>query len=411
VSRPASSFKPLKRPDGLPARQWSRSVGAAVSAFAITLATFTLATPTLGSAAAPVAPAVGVGCTSAPFVSSAKAKTWYRIPAVVRTGSGALVAFVERRDNDSTSDRGNYDIVSRTSTNGGCSWGALHVVADEGRNHISSPVPIWDPGTQSVLLFSSLRNTKDVFLGHYLQRSYDDGATWGPLLAGKVTVTAAYPGQSKGGLQGPGHGLVLQNGPAKGRIIFALGYKTKAGIYGTYGFYSDDAGRTWRVGYDRVSPGAMQLIEGTIAELPDGRLRVSYRDKRKTRPGTNRVSAISTDAGASISAYSRMAGVKTMAVEGSLLQTSGNKAPLLFSAPSYVKTKNLTIRRDMRIFVSFNAGASWHPGPLIGGKKRPAAYSDLVEIDANTVGILYETGVKKWRERIVFVQVRRTALS
>ncbi|PKQ30655.1 MAG: hypothetical protein CVT62_11920 [Actinobacteria bacterium HGW-Actinobacteria-2] len=354
-----------------------------------------------------VAPAVATttGCASTPFNSEPSAKTWYRIPALIRTGSGAVIAFAERRDNDATSDRGNYDIVARTSIDNGCSWGPLRVVADVGANHLSSPVPLWDPSTSSVLLLSSLRNTQDVYQGLYLQRSYDDGATWTPVADGRVRVTNA--ARWKGGLQGPGHGLVLTQGPAKGRLIFAMGYK-RDGRYGTYGLYSDDGGASWQVGFDRLAPGKLQLIEGTIAELADGRLLVSYRDKRKTKPGSNRVFATSTDAGATISTYRTRVGVKTMAVQGSLLRTTAG--PLLFSAPSFIKTKNLTIRRDMRIFVSTNGGASWRKGPLIGGKAKPAAYSDLVELDANTVGLLYETGKRKWRERINFVQVLRSAL-
>jgi sialidase-1 len=349
--------------------------------------------------------ATAAACTSTPFTSQAAAKTWYRIPAIVRTGSGAIVAFAERRDNDSTTDRGNYDIVARTSTDRGCTWGPLTVVADLGSNHLSSPVPLWDPTTSSLLLFSSLRDTHDVYQGLYLQRSSDDGATWSPLSQGRITVTN--PARWKGGLQGPGHGLVLTHGPAAGRLIFAMGYK-KSGHYGTYALYSDDGGASWQVGFDRAAPGKLQLIEGTIAELPDGRLLVSYRDKRKTKPGTNRVFAISTDAGATLSTYRTRPGVKTMAVEASLLQTSGG--PMLLSAPSFIKTKNLSIRKDMRIFISTNGGSSWRKGPLIGGKARPSAYSDLVELDAASVGLLYETGKRSWRERIAFVQVPRSAL-
>jgi len=387
-----------------------RTLSTAASALALAAAAI-IVTPAVAPSLSPTATAAATGCTSAPFVSSPKTKRWYRIPAIVRTGSGALIAFAERRDNDSVTDRGNYDLVARTSTDAGCHWGPMRLVADYGRNHISSPVPIWDPGTNSVLLFSSLRNTKDKYVGLFLQRSYNDGATWTNFAAGQITrPTKGW----KGGLQGPGHGLVLQYGAAKGRIIFPMGYVVTSGKtkkYGTYALYSDDGGSTWRIGYDRLSPGKLQLIEGTIAELRDGRLLVSYRDKRKTKPGTNRVSAISTNGGLSISSYRQMAGVKTMAVEGSLLQASGAGAPLLFSGPSYIKTRNLTIRRDMRIFISTNGGLSWRKGPLIGGKARPAAYSDLVEINASTVGVLYETGKRKWRERIEFVQVQRSALT
>ncbi len=352
-------------------------------------------------------PATAAGsCVSTPFVSNAKKRTWYRIPAVVKTDS-AVVAFAERRDNDSTRDRGNYDIVARTSTDNGCHWGALVVVANDGRNHVSSPVPIWDAAHRSLLLFSSIRDTHDTYVGLFLQRSDGTGRRWSPLRAGKV----ARPQGWKGGLQGPGHGIVLQHGTHAGRIIFAMGYKLPSGRYGTYGLYSDDAGRTWQIGYDRAAPGSSNLIEGTLAELSDGRLLVSYRDKRKTKPGTNRFAAVSVDGGRSISAYRAMPGIRTMAVEGALLQLTGPSAALLFSGPSFIKTGDLTIRRDMTIFISTDAGAHWHKGPLIGHKRGlPAAYSDLVQLDPSTVGIAYETGKKKWRERIDFVQVPLSSL-
>lgn len=366
----------------------------------VVLSTIAPPLPTEAAAAQPSA------CTSAPFVSRPATRTWYRVPAIVRTGSGALVAFAERRDSD-RSDLGNFDIVSRTSLDGGCSWRPMVTVGNWGRDRVSNPVPVWDENSGSILLLSSVRRVKtDSYVGLFLQRSSDDGATWTPLASGQVRVQGGAR-TWKGGLTGPGHGLVLRTGVHAGRVIFAMGYRT-GGRYGAYGIYSDDGGTSWRIGYDRLSPGNMKLIEGTIAELADGRLLVSYRDLRKTKPGTNRVSAISTDGGQSISAFRRMTGVKTMAVQGSLLQTGSGK--VLFSSPSFTRTANLTIRKDMRIFVSTNSGAAWHAGPLIGGKGRPAAYSDLVEIDPARVGLLYETGVKKWRERIVFVQVPVSSL-
>lgn len=388
---------------------WLRPASPLIGALALAL----VATGVVTTPAIPVQAAT-TPCTSTPFVSVPSKKAWYRIPALVKTDT-AIVAFAERRDNDSTADRGDYDIVARTSRDGGCSWSAMVVVANAGKNHLSSPVPIWDPYTHSLMLFSSLRSTKDVYLGLHMQRSTDNGLTWSSLSTGRITATVAYHGQWKGGLQGPGHGLVLQHGSYAGRIIFPMGYvKTIKGTkrYGTYGVYSDDGGSTWRIGYDTLAPGKVQLIEGTLAELPDGRVLVSYRDKRKTKPGTNRFSAIATKGGTVLtSGYRKMVGVKTMAVEGALLQPTGTSALLLFSGPSFIKTRNLTIRRDMTIFVSTNNGTSWRKGPLIGTKKGlPAAYSDLVQIDSNTVGILYETGVKKWREKIAFVQVPLSTL-
>lgn len=383
-------------------RPWLRSFLAVVIATAAILTSTPLA-PTI-AVAGPRARAA-TACTSTPFRSAPHQKTWYRIPAIVNTGS-ALVAFAERRDNTSARDRGNYDVVARTSTTGGCSWGRLVVVADVGRNHISSPVPVWDPNAKTLLLFTSERSTTDHYVGLFVQRSTDNGVTWTAHGDGRVPRPKS---GWKGGLQGPGHGLALTHGPAAGRLIFPLGYRA-AGRYGTYGLYSDDHGRTWQVGYDRLAPGKTQLIEGTIAELPDGRLLVSYRDKRKTKPGTNRFSAlVSADGTAFLTPYRTMPGVRTMAVQGSLLQTS-DPATLLFSGPRFTASGDLTIRRDMSIFVSTDGGRHWRRGPLIGATGAPAAYSDLVEIDHTTVGILYETGRRSWREQISFTQVPRASL-
>jgi len=346
-------------------------------------------------------------CTSVPF-RSVKG-SYYRIPAVVSTGNNRVLAFAEKRDNNTSSDMGNFDVVMRVSTNGGCSWGSLRVVANYGGDRVSNPVPIWDSATNSVLLFTSVRIVKtNKYKGLFMQRISADGTSWTSLQSGQIGVTNTT--KWHGGLTGPGHGIVLQHGEKAGRIIFAMGYRRSNGKAGAYGIYSDDHGATWKVGYDRLSPGKMSLAEGTIAELPSGKLLVSYRDLRKTKPGTNRVYATSTDQGNWISTWKRMPGVNTMAVEGSLLQTSGTKSILLFSSPSFTATKNYAIRRDMRLFISTNGGKSWKKGPLLTTKKWNAAYSDLTQINSNTIGVLFENGKKTWRERITFKQVRLSSI-
>lgn len=360
---------------------------------------------------APAAQAAGA-CTSTPFSSSAKAKKWYRIPAIVKTNSGALVAFAERRDNDKDTDMGDFDIVMRVSTNGGCSWGGMKVVANDGSERVSNPVPVYDAATDTVFLFTSVRAVKkNTYKGLYVQRIVGDGASWTPLNSGKISINTIDPvtnkmvhGSWKGGLTGPGHGIVLTQGANAGRIIFAMGYK-KGGTYGTYGIYSDDDGATWRIGFDRAAPAGIKLIEGTIAERADGVLVVSYRNLTKTKPGANRFIAYSYDSGASLTSYKRAKGVATMAVQGSLLQTAGAKSVLLLSGPAFVKTKDLSIRKGMAIFLSTTGGATWKRGANVGGTKVPAAYSDLVQVNESTVGILYETGKKGWRDKIVFAQV------
>jgi sialidase-1 len=371
------------------------------------------AAPAIASAATPALTATPTVSSaplysSSPFVSSPSHHTWYRIPAIVMNSQGDLLAFAERRDNDGSDDRGDFDIVLRRSTDGGRTWGILRTIADDGANAILSPAPVVDPATGDVLLFTSIKDTKGVSKGLFLQRSTDGGTTFTPLSASRITVAGW-----KGGLTGPGHGIVLRSGEHAGRIVVALGYRTST-YYGGYGIYSDDGGRSWRAGYDGADrSGHIGYIEGTIAELPGGGLVISYRDKLATTPGETRYYAYSYDGGETLATgFAAQSEMKIHSVEGSLLNPAGTYGGLLlFSAPSYTSAADRTLRRDMAIFVSTDAGATWRTPYHLELESKPAAYSDLVQLDDGTVGVLYETGTVKWRERIVFRQIRLADLA
>jgi sialidase-1 len=342
------------------------------------------------------AQAVTTNCTSTPFKSSSKYR--YRVPAVVKTAAGRVFIFAEKRianyDND---DDGNFDVVMRTSPDGGCTWTAERTIANDGNHRVSNPVPIYDARTDQVLLFTIVKTNRNYL---HLQRISSDGTRNTPLSTGRVDIANWLPG-----LTGPGHGLVLSQGEHAGRVIFAMAY-TQQGKRFTRGIYSDDNGATWQVGYDRPGAGKLQLIEGTIAELPSGKLLISYRDRGTgdKSVGRNRVSAVSTDGGQTVGGYAPMVGVKTVPVEGSLLQTTGPNSYLLFSSPSYTAGK-LTSRRGMRLFVSTDEGQSWRRGVAVGAELDSACYSDLVQLDDDTVGIAYEYGYGSFWKSIVFRHV------
>jgi len=356
----------------------------------------------------PIAASSTAQYTSSPFVSDPSKRIWYRIPAIITNAEGHLLAFAEKRDND-TSDMGNFDVVMRRSTDGGRTWGILRTIANDGANRVSNPVPVLDPTTGDVLLITSVRYASDVYKGIFLQRSTDGGTTFTPLASSQIR-----PGGSwKGGLTGPGHGIVLTRGVHAGRVVVAMGYK-RGSYYGAYGIYSDDGGATWRTGYDQAdTSGAIGYIEGTIAELPDGRLYIDYRDKLATTPGRTRLYAHSSDGGSSLSSgFRRQGGVKIHSVEGSALAATGTRGgELFFSAPAYTSAADRTLRRDMGIFLSRDGGVTWRSPYHVDLDSRPAAYSDLVQLDDARVGILYETGTVKWRERIRFRAVRMSEIS
>ena len=112
----------------------------------------------------------------------------YRIPAIVQTQGGVLLAFAEARHN-SRSDTGDIDLVVRRSTDGGRTWGETITVWDDGGNVCGNPCPVVDRRTGRVLLLSTWNNGKDpekdihartsidtrrVFLLY----SDDEGLTW-----------------------------------------------------------------------------------------------------------------------------------------------------------------------------------------------------------------------------------------
>jgi sialidase-1 len=342
--------------------------------------------------------------SSSPFVSDPTHKIWYRLPAIIRNAQGDLLAFAEKRDNDA-SDNGNFDVVMRRSTDGGRNWGLLRTIANDGKNRVSNPVPMLDPLTGDVLLITSIRRDKGRI---FIQRSSDGGSTFSGLSEIRPR------GDWKGGLTGPGHAVVLAQGDHAGRIVVAMGYSNSTtGKYGAYGLYSDDGGKSWAIGYDSGFSGTIGYMEGTIAEQPNGDLLIGYRDKKATTPGKTRLYAISSDGGETLSTSFRLqSAIKIHSVEGSLLNLSGtHSAELLFSAPTYTSAADRSLRRDMGIFLSKDGGTTWCTPYQVELESKPAAYSDLVQLTDSTVGILYETGTQKWRERIRFRQIRLSEIA
>jgi sialidase-1 len=353
-------------------------------------------------------PASTAHCSSTPFRSSPSHHRWFRIPAIVATGAGTLVAFAERRDLVD-SDLGNFDIVTARSVNHGCSWSAYTVIGSDGANRVSNPVPILDATTGAVLLFSVVTarpGSGGAGKGLYLQTSSDDGRTFSPLLSNPVRPEGHY----KGGLTGPGHGIQLSH-THPGRLILPMGYKTAAGMYGAYGIYSDDHGATWHTGFDQQdTTGKAKFLEGTVAELPTGDLFISFRIRHDgAAAGTARQYAISKDGGTSLSGSFKTLPLKIVSVQGSAVALTGaHSNELLFSAPADPSPK---LRRDLTIFVSRTSGATWSKKYQIELEDTPGSYSDLVPVDASSVGVLYETGIVTWKEWIAYESVAIAALT
>ena len=345
-------------------------------------------------------------CTSTPFRSNPDKQAVYRIPAIVATNRGTLLAFAERRRSTSpATDTGDVEVVVARSTDRGCHWSAPRRIADRGENTVGNPVPVVDRTTGTVLLFTILRarGGGSTARGLHLQHSTDDGRTFTPHARARVDVSKI-PGWH-GGLTGPGHAIQLRalTSPHRGRLVIPMGYKHND-RYGVYGLISDNHGRSWRVGYNAVTDGR---IEGTVAELSDGRLWISYRNRdAQAAVGTGRVGAFSRNGGSSLAGPLKRSGLPVVSVQGSSLALTGRYAgTLLFSSPA---GQDRTRRERMSIFASSGStvGTRWRNAHQVQPDKQPGAYSDLVQLSGTTIGILFETGQRSWKERIEFRSIR-----
>ncbi|MCT7351386.1 glycoside hydrolase [Streptomyces sp. 15-116A] len=359
-------------------------------------------------------------CTSSvPYVSGQGGYTAYRIPATVRTIRGTILAFAEGR-RDGVGDTGDIDVVVRRSTDGGCTWGPLTVVAAGNGDTRGNPAPVVDPRTGRIVLVTC-SNAGDVTEAQimrgevppergrrvFVQHSGDDGRSFTPP---REITDRVKPDGWRWYATGPGHALALTRGPHAGRLVVPANHSAapppgsgdtgrEPRYYGAHALLSDDGGHTWRLGYiDAVYDGRVNANESTAAQLPDGRVYFNARDQQGTDPG-HRLDAHSADGGESL--VSPLAPQPSLdeapVVQGSVLQLRGLRAPLLFSAPSVP-----TSREAMAVWSSRDEGVTFHKEVTLSGQR--AAYSDLVPLDADgrTAGILYETGAAEPYETIEF---------
>ncbi|MFF9197557.1 exo-alpha-sialidase [Streptomyces sp. NPDC014779] len=384
-------------------------------------------TAAAGAADRPPGPARCAG--SVPYTAGSGGYAVYRIPAVVRTPAGTLLAFAEGRVLHGAGDSGAVDLVLRRSADGGCTWGPLSVVAAGHGDTRGNPAPVVDPASGDVVLLSSgnagtatesavLQGLVDAADGRrvYVQRSTDDGRSFSP--PRDVTASVKRP-DWRWYATGPGHALALGQGRHAGRLVVPADHSAapppgspdtgrEPRHYGAHALLSDDGGRTWRIGAtDATYDGWINSNETTAAELPDGSLFLSTRDQLGAAPG-HRSAARSHDGGASLDRpFAPQPALATVpVVQGSLLYVSvlGRPGLLLFSAPS---------RPDRRaaatLWTSTDGGRTATPALTLS--PRPAAYSDLVRVDEETIGVLYETGRRGPYESIAFRRVPLDRLS
>jgi len=177
----------------------------------------------------------------------------HRIPAIVCTTKGTLLAFAEGRKNG-RGDHGDIDLVVKASTDMGKTWSDFILVHEEGDTKsiaISNPVPVVDRKTGDIILLFRRTPEDRLFGGIFVTRSKDDGMTWSKP---EDVSKSVLPDYSEKMATGPGHGLQIKNGKHAGRLCiptYVWNGKDESSPYPwlrNVMVYSDDGGKTWTHG-------------------------------------------------------------------------------------------------------------------------------------------------------------------
>ncbi|MEV7081099.1 sialidase family protein [Streptomyces sp. NPDC093516] len=336
----------------------------------------------------------------------------FRIPAIVRTTSGTLLAFAEGRVLN-CGDAADIDIVLKRSTDGGRTWGPLQVVNEGAGDTHGNPAPLVDRRTGRVLLAETY-NTGRTDAGNcsipcdrtpHLQYSDDDGRTWS---RPRDLSDQILPGDwNSWYATGPVHGIQLTRGEHAGRLVFGVNTETWNGSRVSANHaalvVSDDGGDHWRIGATDTWPieedGTFRQkpSEVTLTERADGALLVSGREQDGTDLG-HRAQTVSTDGGDSFATpFRALPDFYTPQVQGATLRLGDR---MLLSAPA-----DPDRRRTMTVRSSYDGGRTWESvdrGTVVTTDW--SGYSDMAAVDGSTVGLLYEGGAADARDEIRFAR-------
>ncbi|WP_318200442.1 sialidase family protein [Streptomyces sp. SCL15-4] len=343
----------------------------------------------------------------------------FRIPAIVRTTDGTLLAFAEGRVLN-CGDAADIDIVLKRSTDGGRTWGPLRVVTEGAGDTHGNPAPVVDRDTGRIWLAQTYNTGRTDSAGcrvpcdrtPHLQYSDDDGETWSaPRDLSPEILPADW---NSWYATGPVHGIQLTRGRYAGRLVFGVNTETWDGTRVTANhaalIVSDDHGGHWRIGATDTWPVAadgtfrQKPSELTLAERADGSVLVSGREQDGTDLG-HRTQAVGRDGGTAFTGPFRgLPDLYTPQVQGSLLRLGDR---LLLACPG-----DPDRRRTMMIRSSWDGGRTWDGtdrGTVVTTDW--SGYSDLVRIGSAGIGLLYEGGAVDARDEIRFARFTEDRLA
>ena len=356
------------------------------------------------------------------FAAGQEGHAAYRIPAILALPNGDLLAFAEGRVNG-LDDFGDVNLVMKRSLDGGHTWSPLRTLVDYDSLQAGNPAPVVDlfdhehPQGVVYLFYNTGNNHEyDIRMNRgvrevWMMKSFDLGKSWESPenITSQVhkpnnpSFNPAYthPEDWRHYANTPGHAFQFRTGPYQGRIYVAANHsegnpRDQFEEYQAHGFYTDDHGKSFGLSESIRFPGSN---ESSAAELSEGKMIMSIRNQKGDI--RQRILAYSSDGGQSWDQQYFEPQLPDPVCQGSILNLGEKNGETILAHSNNADEEE---RNYLTIKISYDSGKTWdHIIPVdftTEPKQLPwTAYSDLVQLDSENLGILYERN--KYQE-IVF---------
>lgn len=307
----------------------------------------------------------------------------FRIPSLVITKKGTLLAIGDGRLNSNADVPNRINFYIRRSIDNGTTWGESIIISNT--MYGGDACTVVDKTTGRIFVFFAYSQYKNIFESdgnpnseNCLRSQYvysdDDGLTWSTHV--DLTADLYKTGDNSYWASG-GTGIQLRNG----NLVIPIAVVRSGTIYGGL-LYSTDHGETWL----RSKTNSFDKFdENTLVELNNGRIMINARNHYGT--GT-RLVTYTSDLGTTWEPYSFDSTLIDPICQGNIMRYTSTldgyvKDRILFSNPG-----NTSSRVDGTLRISYDEGKTWAYSKLY--QSGDSDYSCIAILPDGKIGILYE---------------------